>query len=112
MQLFLHGLLLFSFCCSSPVAASPELVLFSGLNVSSTGSSLSEGLALLVGDVTRPFTSGCSCEAGMMERDENTTEDRVSGCEVFTNCTAMMSDGCVLCATWNEDLIGIDVTWK
>lgn len=113
MQWFLHGLLLFSFCCSSSVASSSVLVLFSGLSVSSTESSPSEGLALLVGDVTRPFTSGCPCEPGVMDKNQNTTEDRVSGCEMFINCTAMMSDGCVLCVTWNEYLIGIELTiWK
>lgn len=91
IQWFLHGLLLFSFCCSSSVAPSSVLVLFSGLNVSSTGSSPSEGLALLVGDVTRPFTSGCPCEPEVMDRNENTTEDRVSRCDMYENETSVWS---------------------
>lgn len=67
----LHGLLLFSFCCSSsPITSKKKLILSNGPGVVSTGPSPSEGLVLLVSDVSRPFASGCSCGAGVMDGTE------------------------------------------
>lgn len=67
----LHGLLLFSFCCSSsPITSKKKLILSNGPGVVSTGPSPSEGLVLLVSDGSRPFASGCSCGAGVMDGTE------------------------------------------
>lgn len=82
----LHGLLLlFSFCCSSTIASNSKSVLFAGLDVLSTGSSPSEGLVLLVGEISRPFTSGFSCGAGVTKRKKK-------GKTVFSDVQKMFSE--------------------
>lgn len=65
---FLHGLLLFSFCCcSSPRPSKNRVALFAGLGGLSAGSSPAVGLVLLT-NVSTPFESGCSC--GAAERNQ------------------------------------------
>lgn len=68
----LHGLLLFSFCCSSPTESKRRLALFCVMDALSAGSSASEGVVLLVSEVSRLFASGCSCRAEVVDHGVRT----------------------------------------
>lgn len=68
------------FPISSPTVSKSRSVLLSGLVVLSAGSSPSEGLVLLVGEVSpvRPLASDCSwsCGAGVTDRGRREEKER------------------------------------
>lgn len=53
------GLLLFSFCCSSPTPSKSMLIILGAVHVTS---SPNEGGLVAPGEASRPLASGCSCE--------------------------------------------------
>lgn len=68
----LRGLLLFSFCWSSPTESMRTLALFCVMDALSAGSSATEGLELLVSEVSRSFASGCSGGAEVVDHGVRT----------------------------------------
>lgn len=69
----LHGLLLFSFCCSSPTPSKNRVVLLKS-------PSSDEGLVLLEGEFSRPFSCGAAAMDGWAEEKRRKGQTRYNVC--------------------------------